>query len=87
MNRFLVLLAVILLGCAGNSSTNQRIASLHEGMTRQELISLLGNPRTVTNQGALSVYDYAFPASQSAPATSYYVIVGKDDRVRSFGPN
>jgi outer membrane protein assembly factor BamE (lipoprotein component of BamABCDE complex) len=89
-----ILLAILLPACTSMESAPRRIAELHVGMTEQELTSLLGKPRTVTNQGALSVYEYLFTQPQPAafhadqpPSTSYYVIVGRDGRVRSFGPN
>lgn len=86
MNRFLIVLAVLIMGCASDNTGARRFASLREGMTKQELVSLLGQPRTVSHQGALSVYEYGF--TQGAPGgSSYYVIVGEDGRVRSFGRN
>jgi len=93
MNRFAILLAVLLFGCADSSSVYRRIASLHEGMTQQELISLLGKPHAINHQGALTTYEYVFNQPTAAttanerPINSYYVIVGQDGRVRSYGPN
>jgi outer membrane protein assembly factor BamE (lipoprotein component of BamABCDE complex) len=92
MNRFALLLALVLLGCASNDSVPRRIALLHVGMTQKEVDDLLGKPRSVSNNGALRVFDYVFahPAALhdgSPPTMSYYVIVGRDGRVRSFGPN
>jgi outer membrane protein assembly factor BamE (lipoprotein component of BamABCDE complex) len=92
MNRLLSLLAVVLMGCATPSSVPRRIAQLHIGMTEREVTNLLGQPRTTSNMGALVVYDYFFTEpialhASDPPTMSYYVIVGKDGRVRSFGPN
>ena len=92
MNRLALLLALLLVGCASNDSVPRRVALLHVGMTLQEVNDLLGKPRSVSNTGALRVYEYAFtqPAAlhnDSPPTMSYYVIVGRDGRVRSFGPN
>jgi len=94
MNRLAPLLALLLLGCTSMSSAPQRIALLHVGMTQQEVTDLLGKPRTTSNMGALIVYDYLFSQSQPTafhasepPTMSYYVIIGRDGRVRSFGPN
>src|SRR5580704_6401990 len=81
MNRFLTLLAVLLVGCATNS-LDQRMASVREGMTEGELTSLLGKPRTITNQGALRTFDYVL--TNHGTITSYYVIIGQDGLVRSF---
>jgi len=85
MNRLAPLLALLLFGCTSLSSVPHRIALLHVNMTQQEVTDLLGKPRSTNNLGALIVYDYYFTDSQ--PPTSYYVIIGRDGRVRSFGPN
>ena len=94
MHRLAILLALLLFGCASHSSIPQRIALLHIGMTQQEVIDLLGKPRTTSNMGALIVYDYFFTQGQPTvlhssepPTMSYYVIIGRDGRVRSYGPN
>jgi outer membrane protein assembly factor BamE (lipoprotein component of BamABCDE complex) len=69
-----------------------RIAELHVGMTQQEVTDLLGKPQKVTNNGALTTYDYVFNQpvalhSSDPPTMSYWVIIGRDGRVRSFGQN
>jgi hypothetical protein len=95
MNRLAPLLfALLLLGCATESSLQQRVARMHVGMTFEEATELLGKPASSSNMGALIVYDYRFSPDHpialhenSRPTTSYYVIVGRDGRVRSFGPN
>ena len=89
-NRFPFFLCLFLLGTLLSSCTNtdtapHRFAELEVGMTLQQLTSLLGKPRTINNQGALAVYEYVF--TQPPPTVSYYVVVGRDGRVRSFGPN
>ena len=87
MNRFAsFLLAVVFAGCASSESGPRRVANMHQGMTLAEVTALLGKPHNVTHQGALTVYDYVF--DQGRPqASSYYVIVGADGMVRSYGPN
>jgi len=92
MNRLAFLLALLMFGCATDETVPRRVALLHEGMTQKEVNDLLGKPRSVNNMGALVVYEYVFsqPAALhegSPPTMSYYVIVGRDGRVRSFGPN
>jgi outer membrane protein assembly factor BamE (lipoprotein component of BamABCDE complex) len=94
MNRLAPLLALLLFACANTSSIPHRIALLHVGMTQQEVTDLLGKPRTINNMGALFVYDYLFTESGPAalhpsepPTMAYYVIIGRDGRVLSFGPN
>jgi hypothetical protein len=92
MNRLALLAAILLLGCANNNAVSHRIALLHVGMTQEEVNDLLGKPRSVNNMGALMVNEYTFTQpvalhNGSPPTMSYYVIVGRDGRVRSFGPN
>jgi len=93
MHRFFLLLFVIVLtGCDTPKAGYQRVAQLHVGMTLSEVNSLLGQPRRSTSQGALTVYDYAVPQTgkvraDGTPGASYYVIVGRDGLVRSFGSN
>jgi outer membrane protein assembly factor BamE (lipoprotein component of BamABCDE complex) len=85
MNRHAPFLALLLLGCTSMTTVPKRIALLHVNMTQQEVTDLLGKPHSINNMGALFVYDYYFADSQ--PPMSYYVIIGRDRRVRSFGPN
>jgi len=94
MHRLAPLLALLLFACASARPVQHRIAELHVGMTQQELTNLLGKPRTISNMGALLVYDYVFTQEQPSvlhqsepPTLSYYVILGRDGRVRSYGPN
>lgn len=94
MTRLAPLFALLLLGCATQSSLQQRVARMHVNMTMDEVTDLLGQPTSSSNNGALTIYDYRFSPDHplalhenSRPTTSYYVIVGRDNRVRSFGPN
>jgi outer membrane protein assembly factor BamE (lipoprotein component of BamABCDE complex) len=87
MNRFASLfLALLLAACATGGTSPRQVAQLQVGMTLQQVNSLLGKPYHVTNQGALNVYDYVFNQGQPT-ACSYYVVVGRDGLVRSFGQN
>jgi len=63
-------------------------------MTRQQVIALLGEPLSSTSNGAIITMEYDF--SQQQPAvlhsaqpshSSYYVMIGHDERVRAFGRN
>jgi outer membrane protein assembly factor BamE (lipoprotein component of BamABCDE complex) len=87
MKRFAsLLLALLLTACATGGPSPKQVARLQDGMTLQQVNSLLGKPYRVTNQGALTTYDYVFNQGQPT-ACSYYVIIGRDGLVRSFGPN
>jgi hypothetical protein len=92
MKHLAPLFALILFGCTSTYSLPHRIALLHINMTEQEVIDLLGKPRSISSTGALTIYDYYFTQpvalhNDSAPTLSYYVIIGRDHRVRSYGPN
>ena len=85
-------LFLLLAGCA--ISPERRLALLHSGMTRQEVINLLGQPTSRTKNGSLEILNFVqFPKNPSqlnpheAPRTSTYVIIGSDGRVESFGRN
>ena len=81
-----LLLALLLTACATGGTSPRQVARLQTGMTLQQVNSLLGKPYRETNQGALAVYDYVFNPGQPT-ASSYYVIIGRDGLVRSFGQN
>jgi outer membrane protein assembly factor BamE (lipoprotein component of BamABCDE complex) len=87
MNRFAPLfLALVLSACATSATSPKQVARLQDGMTLQQVNALLGKPYHVRNEGALTTYDYVFNQGQPT-ASSYYVIIGRDGLVRSFGPN
>ena len=87
------LLAVLLVGCA--SSSQERYSRLEVGMTKQQVINLLGPPKSTKFNGALVTMEYDLGWQQPGilhpeqpPHTSCYVIIGREDgRVRSFGRN
>ncbi len=83
--RFLfALLALFIASCA--TSHEVRYSHLEWGMTRQQVVALLGEPRSTTSNGALITMEYNYPEQQPG-RKSFYVIIGRDERVRSFGPN
>ena len=88
MKAVVALFAVLLIaGCA--TKVQERYSHLETGMTRQRLDELLGPPKRSTNYGALTTLEYDFTNDYpNRPGrTSYYVVVGRDGRVRSFGLN
>lgn len=90
---FSLLLAVMLIGCA--NSPDHRYARVEVGMTREQVVNLIGEPRRTSYNGSLTVMEYnlegikALALHSDYPARStYYVIIGRQDgRVRSFGKN
>ncbi len=85
----LLLATTLLAACA---TDQQRAAQVEVGMTRRQVTGLLGEPLRARHQGAFTVLEFALPQDQTALTESgqpirsnYYVIVGQDDRVRSFG--
>jgi outer membrane protein assembly factor BamE (lipoprotein component of BamABCDE complex) len=98
MNRPIRLLAAIaisttfLTSCA--TSPQERWSHMEVGMTKQQVIALLGEPVSTTSNGALVTMEYDLAQQQpevahrSQPShTSCYVMIGRDERVRSFGNN
>ena len=92
MRNLSLLLALLLFGCA--SSPQHRYSQLQVGMTRQQVVALLGRPKTSISNGALITMEYDFAQQQPSAMyagqpgrSSYYVIIGRDERVRSYGPN
>lgn len=57
-----ILMAIILIGCAPKSTYNQLAMKLHMGMSKQETISLLGEPKKVSarnsDKGTIEVLSY-----------------------------
>lgn len=88
-----LLLTVFFVGCA--NTPDHHYARVEVGMTREQVVNLLGEPRRTTFNGALAVMEYNLDGTQPAahhpeyPARStYYVIIGREDGiVRSFGKN
>ncbi len=89
----LAILAIFIAGCA-ITSPQERWSHMEVGMTRQQVIALLGEPLSSTSNGAIITMEYDF--SQQQPAivhsaqpshSSYYVMIGRDERVRAFGRN
>ena len=84
---FAALMSFTIAGC---QTTEHRLARLHTGMTRSEVIDLLGSPKTVAHNGAMEVLDFDLTQrdyrDQWPGGKWYYVILGPDKRVESFGP-
>jgi outer membrane protein assembly factor BamE (lipoprotein component of BamABCDE complex) len=93
--RFLIFAAtsaIALTSCA--TSPQERWSHMEVGMTKQQVLALLGEPVSTTSNGALVTMEYDFAQQQPGIAhrgqpghTSCYVMMGRDDRVRSFGNN
>lgn len=84
----IALISVLFCGC---QTPEHRAARLHTGMSRDEVISLLGPPISAVHNGSLEVmnFDLTQPdiGGQRSVGHRYYVIFGNDRRVESFGPN
>ena len=92
MRRLLAMCALLLVGCA--TSPQHRYSQLEVGMTKQQVFALLGPPRSSTSNGALITMEYDLAQQRPAafhpgqpPVSRYYIIIGRDDLIRSFGPN
>lgn len=93
MRLLLAALAIFIAGCA-LTSPQERWSHVEIGMTRQQVVALLGEPLSSISNGAIITMEYDF--SQRQPAivhstqpshSSYYVMIGRDERVRAFGRN
>ena len=64
--------ALLLVGC-GTSA--KRLAQISPGMTKAQVISVLGNPESVSGQGSAEVFTYTLSNSWNAPVwnTEYHV--------------
>lgn len=84
-------IAAVVLCFAGCHAPLHREARLQAGMSRAEVIALVGPPRSVVHNGSLQVLQFDLKANERggprAIARSYYVVFGRDRRVQSFGPN
>lgn len=82
MKTYLAGMCILLAGCA---TTGMNVKTLHEGMSRQEVLSRLGNPDGMQKQGSVEQLEYtncAIPFSSSR--ADYYVIL-KDNAVVAYG--
>lgn len=91
-SHFAILIAVLVtILFAGCQTPEHRAARLHTGMSRDEVISLLGPPISATHNGSLEVMNFDLNhldnGGERSVRNRYYVIVGPDRRVESFGPN
>jgi hypothetical protein len=85
----LLCLAAVLAGCSVLMPEYKKVALLHVGMTRQEVVDSLGEPVKTTKHGAIEVMSYSLADSRSslrrrAPKTGYYIVIGRG-RVEAFG--
>ena len=85
------LVALVSLLFGGCQTPEHRAARLHAGMTRDEVIDLLGPPKSAVHNGSLEILNFDLTRQQGdgqqSVSNRYYVIFGRDRRVESFGPN
>lgn len=85
--RYSFLLLVFVVGLAG-CTTGQTVRSrVHEGMSKQQVIAVMGQPDGVQKSGHYEALDYAnrLISGWSWDRADYYIIL-KDDKVVSYGP-
>jgi outer membrane protein assembly factor BamE (lipoprotein component of BamABCDE complex) len=75
--------ALMLAGCATSA---KRLAQISPGMTKGQVISVLGNPESVSGQGSAEVFTYTLSNSWNSPVwnTKYHVYF-VDGRVVRYG--
>ena len=90
MNRFARIIAIaatltstaLLTGCASSQGMN----NIHVGMTKQEVIQVLGSPQSVSAQGDKEILKYNLFAGATAIAWQQDYYVGLvQGRVVAFG--
>lgn len=80
----ITILAASLMGCA----TGEIVKSdLHEGMSKQRVVSLMGKPDGFRRSGDYDALEYAnrLISGWSWDRADYYIIL-KDNKVVSYGP-
>lgn len=72
--KFIALAAAALL-LAGCGTSAKRLAQISPGMTKAQVISVLGNPESVSGQSSAEVFIYTLSNSWNAPVwnTEYHV--------------
>lgn len=75
----LIVLAFLLISCAGTPFEWTDTAKIHNGMTEAEVVAILGKPYSRTQSGATSILTWGYSAyGQGSKAVSYAF---KDGRV------
>jgi outer membrane protein assembly factor BamE (lipoprotein component of BamABCDE complex) len=85
LKKVLVLAATAFFLSACSTSAN-RLAQISPGMTKVDVISVLGNPESVSGQGYTEVFTYTLSNSWNAPVwnTKYHVYFN-DGKVVRYG--
>ena len=84
-----ILCLAFLAGCARMTPEYKKVALIHVGMSRQEVIASLGNPVKVVQNGSLEVLSYQLddskPSLLNPPQKAGRYIVISHGRVEAFG--
>lgn len=79
-----VVASVVLSGCASTSAT--RLTSVSVGMTKAQVVSILGNPESVSGNGRQEVLYYTLGNSFfNSEWNSTYAVQFVDGRVVGYG--
>jgi outer membrane protein assembly factor BamE (lipoprotein component of BamABCDE complex) len=74
---------VLLVGC---STSAKRLAIVSPGMTKAEVVKILGSPESVSGQGAEEVFLYTLSNSWNSPVwNEKYYVYFVDGRVVRYG--
>jgi len=83
MKRFIIILIVVLLvGCA----TSSRMNKVNIGMSKSEILSVMGTPTSKSAEGNKEVLKYKlYGGGKGVMSPRIYHIVLENDKVVSFG--
>lgn len=77
-------IALLLVGCA---SPGKKLSGVSTGMTKSEVISILGKPTSVSASGAVELLNYSLNANRALFTTDWddYFVRLVNGRVESYG--
>ena len=83
-NLLSVALIFLLMGCAG---TTQKMNQLSLGMTKDQVINILGSPRSSAGSAGVEVLRYALisKVNDVVGHEEYYFVALKNGQVQSYG--
>lgn len=90
--RFLPLLCIFLFlgGCAATTPEYKKVAQIHVGMSKSEVLACFGTPVKTVKNGCLEVLSYKLTDTKPTlfgpppPKTGHYIVIS-NGRVESFG--
>lgn len=80
---FAGLIALVLQGCSTSAS---KLSLISPGMTKAEVVNVLGTPESVSGQGGDEVFIYTLSNSWNSPVwNEKYAVIFSDGKVVRYG--